>query len=88
MVGPAYSVIVAFLLYAAVMARIRPLSTQRRATVSGVVIANTLLLWWLSGARSGAALVIRDWMPAVQILIAYWISGAFVGPPMPHAATV
>ena len=81
--GPGYFVIVAFLFYAAVLARIRPLSTQRRAIVSGVVIADTLLLWWLSNARTGAGLVIRDWMPAVQILIAYWISGAFVGPPMP-----
>jgi hypothetical protein len=83
--GPAYSIIVAFLLYAAVLARIRPLPPSRRAIVSGVVIADTLLLWWLSQARTGAAFVIRDWMPAVQILIAYWISGAFVGPPMAGA---
>jgi hypothetical protein len=80
--GPAYSIIVAFLLYAAVLARIRPLSPRRRALVSFAVIANTLLLWWLSQARTGAGIVIRDWMPAAQILIAYWISGAFVGPPM------
>jgi hypothetical protein len=83
--GPAYSVIVAFLLYAAVLARVRPLSPQRRAIVAFVVIADTLLLWWLSQARTGTAVVIRDWMPAVQILIAYWISGAFVGPPMAGA---
>lgn len=85
MSGPGYPVIVAFLLYSAVMARVRPLPPQRRAIVSGVVIADTLLLWWLSNLRSGPALVVRDWMPAVQILIAYWISGAFVGSPMPNA---
>ena len=83
--GPAYPVIVAFLLYSAVMARVHPLPPQRRAIVSGVVVADTLLLWWLSNLRSGPALVVRDWMPAVQILIAYWISGAFVGLPMPKA---
>lgn len=83
--GPGYAVIVAFLLYAAVIARVRPLTPQRRAIVSAVVIADTLLLWWLTQARTGVGIVIRDWMPAVQILIAYWISGAFVGAPMAGA---
>jgi hypothetical protein len=68
-----------------VLARVRPLPPRLRAIVSAVVIADTLLLWGLSGARAGFAMIVRDWMPAVQILIAYWISGAFVGPPMANA---
>jgi hypothetical protein len=81
--GPGYHVIVAFLLYIAVLARVRPLSPQRRAMVSGFVIADVMLLWWLSGATTRAGIVIRDWMPALQILVAYWLSGVFAGTPMP-----
>ena len=85
MSGPGYPVIVAFLLYSAVMGRLRPLPPQRRAMVSGVVVADTLLLWWLSRATSPAGMVVRDWIPAVQILLAYWLSGVFAGTPMPRA---
>ena len=57
--GPAYSVIVAFLLYVAVLARIRPLTPGRRASVSAFVIADVMLLWWLSQATSPAGIVVR-----------------------------
>ena len=83
--GPGYSVIVAFLLYAAVLARIRPLPPRRRAAVALFVIADVMLLWWLSGTTTRIGIVVRDWMPAAQILFAYWLSGAFAGPPMPGA---
>jgi hypothetical protein len=82
--GPGYHVIVAFLLYVAVMARVRPLTPRRRALVSAVVIADTLLLWWLANIRTEPGLVIRDWMPAAQILVTYWLSGALAGDPMPR----
>jgi hypothetical protein len=68
-----------------VLARIRPLPPRTRATVSALVIADVMLLWWLSGATSRAGIVVRDWMPALQILIAYWLSGTFAGSPMPNA---
>ena len=83
--GPGYTVIVAFLLYAAVLARVRPLPDRRRATVALFVVVDTLLLWWLSRVTSPGGIVVRDWMPAAQILFAYWLSGAFAGAPMPRA---
>jgi len=85
MTGPGYGVLVAFLAYAGVLAWLRPIGRRRRVMVTAFVLADAAVLWWLSGADTVAEVALRDWMPVAQILFTYWLSGAFVGPPMPRA---
>lgn len=85
MTGPGYGILAAFLVYAGVLGWLRPIGRRRRTTVTAFVLADAAALWWLSGADTVAEAALRDWMPVAQILFAYWVSGAFVGPAMPRA---
>lgn len=85
MTGPGYGVLAAFLVYAAALAWARPLAPRRRAIVTVFVAVDAAVLWWLSRADGYVETIVRDWMPAAQILFTYWLSGAFVRPPMTRA---
>ena len=75
-------IIAGYLAYLLVLAWILPLSVGRRRLVTLVALADFGLVWWVSTADSEAGLVVRDWLPALQILIGYWLSGAFFLRPM------
>ncbi|HYN10718.1 MAG TPA: phosphatase PAP2 family protein [Vicinamibacterales bacterium] len=77
-------IILAYLAYLAVLAWIQPLPSARRRVVTIVALLDIGFVWWLSSARSPFASILRDWLPALQILIGYWLSGAFFLRPMPR----
>jgi membrane-associated phospholipid phosphatase len=75
-------IIVGYLAYLAVLAWIMPLPAARRRLVTAVAVVDIALIWWVSQAESATGLFVRDWLPAIQILLAYWLSGAFFLRPM------
>jgi membrane-associated phospholipid phosphatase len=77
-------ILVGYLLYLAVLAWVMPLSAARRRLVTAVAVADIAVVWWMSGARSPLVSVARDWVPSLQILLCYWLSGAFYLRPMPR----
>jgi hypothetical protein len=77
-------IVTGYLAYLAVLAWVQPICWRRRAVVTVVALVDAAGLWWLSEARSGWRLIARDWLPAMQVLVAYWLSGAFVRQPMPR----
>jgi hypothetical protein len=74
--------IVGYLAYLGTLAWIQPLPASRRRTVTLVAVADIAFVWWLSSVRSPFGLLCRDWLPALQILMGYWLSGAFFLRPM------
>jgi membrane-associated phospholipid phosphatase len=75
--------IIAYLGYLAALAWIQPLPDSRRRVVTIVALADIAFVWWLSSVRSPVGSICRDWLPAAQILIGYWLSGAFFLRAMP-----
>jgi membrane-associated phospholipid phosphatase len=71
-----------YLGYLLVLSRVLPLPAGRRRLVTLAAAADLALVWWLSGVTTSAGLIARDWLPALQILIGYWLSGAFFLRPM------
>jgi hypothetical protein len=78
-------IVTGYLAYVAVLVWTRRLDRRRRAVVTAVALADAACVGWLSHAHRGFALIVRDWLPALQILIGYWLSGAFLARPMPRA---
>jgi hypothetical protein len=76
--------IVGYLAYLAILGWMLPLSSARRRLVTTVAGVDIALVWWISTQHSSWASVVRDWLPALQILICYWLSGAFFLRPMPN----
>jgi membrane-associated phospholipid phosphatase len=58
----------------AVAAWVRPLPASRRAQATIVGVVMSAAIWRLPVAVSPAA---RDWAPAIEILVGYWVSGRF-----------
>jgi membrane-associated phospholipid phosphatase len=58
----------------AVAAWIRPLPTSRRLQVTIVGIVMGAAIWMLPRDASPE---VRDWAPAIAILVGYWVSGRF-----------
>jgi membrane-associated phospholipid phosphatase len=77
-------IVVGYLAYLSVLAWIMPLPASRRRLVTTVALVDIVLIWWVSRAESAAGQFVRDWLPAIQILVAYWLSGAFFLAPMPR----
>jgi hypothetical protein len=77
-------VVIGYLAYLALATWIHPIGARRRLVVTAVAVTDAAGVWWLSHARDGFGLIARDWLPALQILIGYWLSGAFFVRPMPH----
>lgn len=75
-------IIAGYLGYLLVLAWVLPLPAARRKLVTLAALADLALVWWISKAESTAGVVVRDWVPALQILIGYWLSGAFFLRPM------
>lgn len=75
-------IVVGYLLYLVAFAWILRLPSRRRALVTVVGGLDVAVTWWLAGRVSEAASLARDWVPALQILIGYWLSGAFYRGPM------
>jgi hypothetical protein len=61
---------------------VRGLSVERRARVAGMA-AGAILLVFLSTQILPAASVVRDWLPAVWLLMGYWLPGGLLHEPMP-----
>lgn len=72
-----------YLGYLAVVAWIVPLAARRRITVTAVVAASGAAIWALADSPGPYAAMVRAWAPGVDILIGYWLSGAFFRAPMP-----
>jgi len=77
----------AYLAYLFVLAWVLALPGRRRGLVTVVALADAAWLWWLSGRDGAAWDIVRDWQPLLQILLCYWLSGAFFVRPMPAAET-
>lgn len=77
-------IIVGYLIYLAVLAWVMPLSAARRRLVAAVAVADIAIVWWMSRERSALVSLARDWVPSLQILVCYWLSGAFFLRPMPR----
>jgi membrane-associated phospholipid phosphatase len=75
----------AYLLYLLVLAWTRALPTGRRRVVTIVALADAAWLAWLATRQGPGWDVVRDWQPLVQVLLGYWLSGAFFVRPMPAA---
>ena len=78
-------IVAGYLLYLVVLAWTRPLGADRRLLVTSVALADGACVWWLSHADERFGLIARDWLPGLQILIGYWLSGAFFTQPMLRA---
>jgi hypothetical protein len=65
---------------------VRDVSVERRARVAGMA-AGAILLVLFSGqilpAHSPAHSMLRDWLPAVWLLLGYWLPGGLQHEPMP-----
>jgi membrane-associated phospholipid phosphatase len=77
-------IIVGSLAYYAALAFALRLPTRRRIVVAMAAALDAAGIWWIAGQSAALARLVRDWLPALQILIAYWMSGAFVRRPMPR----
>ena len=75
-------IIAGYLGYLLVLAWALPLPAARRKLVTLAALADLAFVWWISKAETTAGVVVRDWLPALQILIGYWLSGAFFLRPM------
>jgi hypothetical protein len=77
-------VILIYCAYLAALAAVRPLAPSRRtrAWLLLATMAVTVLCSVLAAPSSAAVRVVRDWVPAVSILLGYWASGAFFISPM------
>jgi hypothetical protein len=79
-------IVIAYLGYVAILALARRHMAEWRVAILIVVVVDTSLLVWLSGAAASSPVlrVLRDWIPAAQVLMAYWLSGPFFQAPMPR----
>jgi hypothetical protein len=75
-------IIAGYLGYLLVLAWALPLPAARRKVVTLIALADLALVWWIWQAETTAGVVVRDWLPALQILIGYRLSGAFFLRPM------
>jgi hypothetical protein len=76
-------VVIAYLAYVAVLAWFWPMGRRARLAITITAMGDTALIAWLAGRPLPGATPLRDWLPALQILIAYWLSGPFFVRPMP-----
>jgi len=76
-------VVVVYLAYVAALAWFWPMGRRARGTITVIAMADVATIAWLSGRAPAVATPARAWLPAVQILIAYWLSGPFFVRPMP-----
>jgi hypothetical protein len=58
------------------------LTVERRARVAGMA-AGAILLVLLSTQILPAASVVRDWLPAIWLVMGYWLPGGLLHEPMP-----
>lgn len=76
-------VVLAYLGYLTGLAWVRPLPRGRRGVATAATAATTTLILLLSRLPpSGAIALARDWLPAVYLLLGYWLSGLFFTRPM------
>lgn len=73
-----------YLAYLVVVAWMVRLPWRQRRLVTTVAAADAAAIWWLSHQHGVLATLVSDWVPPLQILIAYWLSGAFFRRPMPR----
>ena len=82
--GPLAGTLV-YLAYLLALAWAFVLPGRRRGLVTLVALVDAGWLWWLSGRDGAAWDIVRDWQPLLQILLCYWLSGAFFVRPMAAA---
>jgi hypothetical protein len=75
-------IVVIYLVYVAALAWRWPMAARARAAVTIVAAGDAGLIVWLASLASPVALVARDWLPALHILIGYRLSGPFFTAPM------
>lgn len=75
-------VVLTYLVYVGALAWMRPMTPRMRGVVTLTAAADAVLIVWLASRSSPAASALRDWLPAVHILVAYWLSGPFFSGPM------
>ena len=71
-----------YLAYLAILAWIQPLPARRRVVVSSFALLDAAIILALAYAPGRGWQVVRDWQPPLQILVCYWLSGAFFRAPM------
>jgi hypothetical protein len=74
--------IVYFAYVIAAAAGVRGVSLERRLRVAGMA-GGAILLVLLSGQILPEASAVRDWLPAVWLVLGYWLPGGLLHEPMP-----
>ncbi len=72
---------VAYFSYLAVVCWLRPVPARRRLRLAAIAVVEIIATAWI--ARGGASLI-RQWAPAVTILIGYYASGLLFVAPSPR----
>ena len=71
-----------YLAYLGVLAWLQPVAPGRRLLVTTVALLDAAWIWGVSQLSGWGWDIVRDWQPPLQILICYWLSGAFFRAPM------
>lgn len=74
--------IVYFIYVIAAAAAVRGVALERRLRIAGMA-GGAILLVLLSGQVLRADSVVRDWLPAVWLVLGYWLPGGLLHEPMP-----
>jgi hypothetical protein len=74
--------IIYFFYVIAAAAGVRDVAVERRVRVAGMA-AGAIFLVLLSGQILPAHSVVRDWLPAIWLLLGYWLPGGLQHEPMP-----
>jgi hypothetical protein len=78
------AVTLAYLVYAVVVAWVRPIAPRQRGIVTIVAALDAAWILAIASPRSSFPAALRDWLPALQILIGYRLSGPLFTDPMPR----
>ena len=74
--------IVYFAYVIAAAAAVREVAVERRVRVAGMA-AGAILIVLFSGQILPVQSVVRDWLPAVWLVLGYWLPGGLLHEPMP-----
>jgi membrane-associated phospholipid phosphatase len=77
-------VVLGYLGYLFVLAWGADVPPRRRWLVVSLAVADAGLIWWVAHRSGGVWLGVRNLLPALHILVGYWMSGAFFTAPMPR----
>ena len=76
--------VLGYLAYVTAVAWLGGRPQRARLVLTGVAAADATFIVGLASLPSPAAAVAREWLPPLQVLIGYWLSGLLFEQPMPR----